>query len=365
MGRRPAVAQSEVFKAIEKLLDDGEYPTHARLRAAVGGRGSPIVLQRYIGEWYETNGPRLASKATPPSAEQLDVGIRQQLAKATETALAQFDATQAERIAALEARSAALDAVDSDLLAREQRLDARESAHAAHLAELRALLEAAASTQARLEEARDLAIEQAGTYRAQVEALTAVGQLRVSELEQLQAVADHVPTLQAALERSQADAAREQARVVELVGERDRLRRLANERAAELAKVQGQLERADEATTKQATALAGVRQQLETANSLLASSSGEVSRLKEALSSAQEAHAEIERERVRIITQRDEALAQQAVLTERIAQQAATQQLLDRYQAAASEHFDRILNVHSDTILDRLVPLLSKIEGHK
>lgn len=270
MPRQTELSEAEVFRAIEVLLANGDYPTSARLREALDHRGSPVVLQRFLGAWYAQHGPELAKKAAAAPAKTLAGGLQAELKRLTATAVQEVEAAQAERIAALDARAAALDARDADLLAREQRLDARESAHAEHLVDLRAQLEAAAATQFRLEEARDRAIEEGGVYRGQVEALKAASEIRETELDRLRTAADQIPALQAALERVQADVTREQARVVELVGERDRLQRLANERASELAKVKGALERADADAATQNATLATLRQQLQEAQAALA-----------------------------------------------------------------------------------------------
>lgn len=270
MPRQTELSEAEVFRAIEVLLANGDYPTSARLREALDHRGSPVVLQRFLGAWYAQHGPELAKRAAAAPAKTLAGGLQAELKRLTATAVQEVETAQAERIAALDARAAALDARDADLLAREQRLDARESAHAEHLVDLRAQLEAAAATQFRLEEARDRALEEDGVYRGQVEALKAASEIRETELDRLRAAAEQIPALQAALERVQADVTREQARVVELVGERDRLQRLASERAAELAKVKGQLDRADEAATAQTAILAETRQQLQDATIELA-----------------------------------------------------------------------------------------------
>lgn len=179
----------------------------------------------------------------------------------------EVEAAQATRIAALDDRAAALEGREGGLLAREKAQDARETAHAELLADLREQL---ATANAGLAEANMRAIEEAGVYRAQVEALHAAGDAREAELARLRSLAEQLPTLQATVARAQADAAREQARVVvELVDERDSLHRLASDRAAELAKVTGALERADAAAATQNASLATLRQQLQEAQSAL------------------------------------------------------------------------------------------------
>lgn len=126
MARTTALSRAEVFAAIEDLLASGEYPTAARLRERLDRRGSPVVLQRFLSEWYAEHGADFMLKVERRRQVDGDGTIRAQLASATRDALAKFDAQQAERVAALDARAAALDHREADLLAREQRLDERE-----------------------------------------------------------------------------------------------------------------------------------------------------------------------------------------------------------------------------------------------
>lgn len=266
MARSTHLDQAAVFAAIERLLVAGAYPTAARVREQLDGRGSPVVLQRFLGDWYEQHGPELARKAAAAPHKSPTDGLQAELKRLTASAVQEVEAAQAARIAALDDRAAALEGREAGLLAREQAQDAREAAHAELLADLREQL---ATANAGLTEANTRAIEEAGAYRAQVEALHAAGDAREAELVRLRPLAEQLPTLKATVDRAQADAAREQARVVELVGERDRLQRLASDRAAELAKVTGALERADAAAATQNASLAALRQQLQEARAAL------------------------------------------------------------------------------------------------
>jgi len=262
MPRQTELSEAEVFSAIHGLVAAGVYPTAARLREALDHRGSPVVLQRFLSAWYEEFGPELARKATAKPPKPATGVLQAEIKRLTEDAMQEVEAAQAERIAAIDARAAALDAREAEQLSREQRMDAREAAHAEHLADLRAQLEAAAAAQSRLEETRDQAIKDMSEARGVVEALRSDGQARQAELDQVRAELEQIPALKMTAERAQADAAREEARVVELVGERDRLQRLASERAAELARLTGGLERADAAAAAQEATLAKLRQQL-------------------------------------------------------------------------------------------------------
>lgn len=126
MARTTALSKAEVFTAIEGLLAAGEYPTAARLRERLDRRGSPVVLQRFLSEWYTEHGADFAHKIERRRQVDGDGTIRAQLASATRDALAKFDAQQATRVAELDARAAALDHREAGLLEHERRLDERE-----------------------------------------------------------------------------------------------------------------------------------------------------------------------------------------------------------------------------------------------
>ena len=319
MPRQTELSEAEVFSAIHALVADGAYPTSARLREALDHRGSPVVLQRFLGDWYAQHGPELARKAAAAPAKTVAGSLQAELKRLTASAVQEVESAQAERIAALDGHAAALKSREADLLAREQRLDARESAHAEHLFDLRAQLDAAGARQAELEAARDRAIDEGGVSRGQVEALKAVNELREAELGGLRAVAEQIPALQSTVDRIQADLAREQARVVELVGERDRLQRLASERATELAKVRGQLERADEAAAAQTATLATLRQQLQEGHAEIAAGQERGEALARELGQA-EAGRQSDAERIEALRQAGAAAEQQqAVLAARLA----------------------------------------------
>lgn len=271
MPRKTDLAEAEVFTAIQVLLASGIYPTAARLREALEHRGSPVVLQRFLADWYAQHGPELAKKAAAAPAKTAAGGLQAELKRLTAQAVQEVEVAQAARIATLDDRAAALDGRDAGLVQREAQQDAREAAHAELLVDLRQQL-ATANTQ--LDAAHARAVEEAGAGRAQIEALQNALAARDAELGRLRPVAEKLPAVQANVERAQADAAREQARVLKLVGERDRLQRLASERAADLAKAKGALERSDATGAIQEAALAALRQQLQDALSSLANSEG-------------------------------------------------------------------------------------------
>lgn len=151
MAPPPRIRFAEVSDAIEKLLAAGQTPTHMSVRELLDGRGSGPVLSKFIGRWFAENGPAFFDKAKARSA---NADIRSQFQSAADEALRKLDATQAERVAALDARALALDQREADLLSRENRLDQRESAQAGWIADLQA---SAAASEERAADAERLA----------------------------------------------------------------------------------------------------------------------------------------------------------------------------------------------------------------
>lgn len=269
MGRKTELTAKTVYPEIHHLVAEGLNPTSERLRERLGGRGSPIVLQRFITDWFKDHGARLAGKikAAPPT--MAPTGLKAELQQLTAAAVQEFEAAQAERVAKLEAQDAALKGREEGLLVRERDQDAKELAHAELLVDLRQQLALANS---QLEAGHARALEEAGRAHGQIEALQAALADRETELARLRPLAEQLPALHASLERAQADATREQARVVEVVGERERLQRLAEDRAAELAKLKAVLERADAAAATQSATVATLRQELQESQASYAAS---------------------------------------------------------------------------------------------
>lgn len=76
MARSTQLEQTEVFAAIERLLVAGVYPTAARVREQLDGRGSPVVLQRFLGNWYEQHGLSWPGKRRPRRRKARPMGCR-------------------------------------------------------------------------------------------------------------------------------------------------------------------------------------------------------------------------------------------------------------------------------------------------
>ncbi|ASK94685.1 DNA-binding protein [Xanthomonas campestris pv. trichodesmae] len=182
MAPPPRIRFAEVSDVIEKLLSAGQTPTHMSVRELLDGRGSGPVLSKFIGRWFAENGPAFFDKAKARSA---NADIRSQFQSAADEALRKLDATQAERVAALDARALALDQREADLLSRENRLDQRESAQAGWIADLQAL--AAASVE-RAAEAERLASALANQVTA-LEAATERDAIALAKAEEGHAAA--------------------------------------------------------------------------------------------------------------------------------------------------------------------------------
>lgn len=122
MGRKTDITRAEVADAIIAILAAGARPSWEAVRERVDQRGSPVVLNRMIAEWFEENGPALTQLV--PAGEE--VAMRNNLRTLTDLAYAEFEAKQATRIAQLDERAAALDGREQNLADREAALDERE-----------------------------------------------------------------------------------------------------------------------------------------------------------------------------------------------------------------------------------------------
>lgn len=281
MARPSTISREEVFAAVAAIIAAGAYPNPSNVRQHLDGRGSPPLVQRHIGAWYKEFGPELARKAAAAPAKPATHGLQEELKRLTQGAMNDIEAAQAARIEALEDRAAGLDQREADLLALELRLQEREHVQTELIDQLRA----DAADQCRLRnEAEQIASgarEQLVGVQGQVKAL----KQRIGELDSAGADADGLKR-ELALARS--EVSREQARVVELVGERDRLQRSVSERIAENAKRSGQLERADQTIDGLRVALADTRQQLDVAAAELVAQKTRAGHMKRALDAAEQ-----------------------------------------------------------------------------
>ena len=137
MPKKTQLSETEAFTAIEAILLGGGYPTAARLRENLDGRGSPVVLQRFLASWYETNGPEIARKAEQAKHGQPTKQLKDELQRLTRDAISEIDKARADQEAELTARQTAMDQREQTLLAKERQLANRESDHAAWIEDLR------------------------------------------------------------------------------------------------------------------------------------------------------------------------------------------------------------------------------------
>ena len=261
MGRVTTLKEDEVFAAIAALISAGHYPTAAALREQLGGRGSPVVLQRFLADWYATHGPELAQKAAARRPDPAG-GLRAQLQALTKEAMAEVDAAQAERVAALDRRQAALEdreagvaAREADLEARTRRLDDREMAQAELLQELRDQL-------ARATQARDAA--RAAEVTCTTALATAEGRLSVLDGQLAQARTDLQGLAELRAELASTREARDhaQALLVTRTQERDAALKARAQLEAALKHAQDAAAAAQAADTEVRVALASARQAL-------------------------------------------------------------------------------------------------------
>lgn len=338
MGRKPTVTQSEADDVITTLIAAGEYPTHRKVREGLNDRGSPMVLQRYIGEWYRRNGPRLAGNASPAPAGEMDVGIRQQLEQATKAALEQLDAELNRREGKLQAREVALKEHEEFLAGKDMglqklveqltsdrekdRVAANDAAaalsemaelaqeHARELTQVRSELAVTEQARLRLEQESAALLDQLEALtgeRATAAASLAATQARGAELEgELAAALERQAVLQ-----SELDAARAAQADVEREARRELM--TATEKFVELQEAAGEERRAAAAALAEARAAAQERsvagaaleQQLAQARADAAAATKQRDDVANLFSQQQEAAVATERERGRV----DEALA--------------------------------------------------------
>lgn len=226
MSRQPSIPQSDAFRAITALVSQGIRPTNARVREAFDGRGSPVVLERYITEWFERFGQQLGEKAGSVAAAPVDGDVRKHLESAAQAALREVDREMAKRTQALDERSKGLDHLHEQLSRREAELEQRERGLQETMDDLRQRATAAderrgaavlaasqvGETLAATKAERDALREALATARAERDGLAT--RLAVVRTRHAEAQAG-VGTLAGQIERLQADldAAEERSRV--------------------------------------------------------------------------------------------------------------------------------------------------------
>lgn len=268
MARPTTIKKEEVFEAVRKLITEGTYPNPANVRSELGSRGSPPVLQRYIGSWYEEFGPELARKAATKPQAPATAALQVELRRLTQQASEEMDAAHARRTEELDARErelaeqeAALSGREESLAAAVTRLEERELGQQQLLQDIQA--SSAAAVKAREEAVAALA------------AATAHNQALMQRCEAAEAAAGAAADLERRLAVVSSERDRHQARVNEITRDRERLQQLVTDRSAEHAKVSAQLAKVEEALGESRAELAQARERLEAARSSLAGAQAE------------------------------------------------------------------------------------------
>lgn len=268
MARPATIQQDEVFAAVHALVAAGTYPNPGNVRVALGNRGSPPVLQRHIGAWYEEFGPELARKAAAKPPASATGALQAELRRLTQQASEEMDAAHAKRTEELDAR-------ERDLVEQEAALSGREDSLAAAIARLE---ERELGQQQLLQE---IQASSAAAVKAREEAMAALAaaeahnQALVQRCEAAEAAADTAAELERRLAVASSERDRHQARAKELTQDRERLQQLVTDRSAEYAKVSAQLAKVEEALGESRTELAQARERLEAARSSLAGAQAE------------------------------------------------------------------------------------------
>ncbi|APO93351.1 DNA-binding protein [Xanthomonas vesicatoria] len=192
------ITSTEVSDAIEKLLAEGQAPTHMSVREVLGGRGSGPVLSKFIGKWFEEHGAEFFIKVADARSRKPISDIGAQILHAAEQASLVVSKAERKRLDALSARELAAEQRSVTLDAKEEELFAEQAKMAVQASEQERLIHELQSDKnnlaARLNQARE--------DRLQVEA-----ELR----EARSAVADVKEKLSLALQEIVAGQERDQA----------------------------------------------------------------------------------------------------------------------------------------------------------
>jgi len=219
MPRTTQLSEQEAFEAVESILRNGGYPTAARLREHLNGRGSPVVLQRFLAAFYESHGPAMVQKANHPKQGQPTKQLEDELQRLTRNAISEIDKARADQEAELTARQTAMDQREQTLLAKERQLANRESDHAAWIEDLR--------------QREQRSTEQADEAASRLTEAT-------SKLKQAQATITDLESKLPILERTQADLTAATCREAALTGVMATLEKDLAQAQEKLASVQAQ-----------------------------------------------------------------------------------------------------------------------------
>lgn len=263
MARPSTIKQDEVFAAVHALVAAGTYPNPGNVRLALGNRGSPPVLQRHIGAWYEEFGPELARKAVAKPPASATGALQAELRRLTQQAAAEMDAVHAKRTEDLDARERALAVREAALSGREDSLaDAAARLDERELGQQQLIQEIQTSSAAAIQ-AKEDAVTALAAAQARNEALA-------HRCDTAEAAASAASELERRLAVTASERDRHEARVREVVKDQERLQSLVADRSAAHASAASQLTKAEEELRDARIALAKTQEQLEAARSSLA-----------------------------------------------------------------------------------------------
>ncbi|WP_372364223.1 DNA-binding protein (plasmid) [Xanthomonas sp. NCPPB 3583] len=160
------ITSAEVFDAIEKLLADGQAPTHMSVREVLGGRGSGPVLSKFIARWFEEHGAEYFNKVADARSRKPISDIGAQIRQAAEQASLVVSEAERKRLDALSAREQAAEQRSVMLDAKEEALFAEQAKMAERASEQERLIHELQSDKNNLASR----LEQARVDRLQVEA---------------------------------------------------------------------------------------------------------------------------------------------------------------------------------------------------
>lgn len=159
MARTTKLTQAEVFGVIRALIEAGTAPNGPSIRAALGNRGSPPVLQTFLNDWFRSYGPSLGASADAAGPVP-DLTIKAQFQDASARAMAEIDLHKKQRESELRIAEDALILRSTQLDERERVIEGKRDAFEQLAPMLRAQVEQAH---------QDLSVSQAAEAEARGE----------------------------------------------------------------------------------------------------------------------------------------------------------------------------------------------------
>ncbi|MCD9046878.1 DNA-binding protein [Luteimonas sp. MHLX1A] len=145
MGRAASIQQEEVWAVIGRLVRAGRTPTHVSIRQLLSSdkqdgstRGSPVVIQRYLDEWWSTYSGSISQllDGVPPEQAIATHRMAQQFESFANANMERIQSESKRQQQVLDERQASLDHVEQDLARRERDLEVREQTQRDHITHL-------------------------------------------------------------------------------------------------------------------------------------------------------------------------------------------------------------------------------------